>query len=1208
MVRQFCCVWFACVLAVGLVGTAAGQKCLHPDFQVELIYSPPEIEHPSVVTCDDDGNLYVGEDPMDMRGPTTKHFDRIIFIRWDKATGKPVRTVFAENLAAVFGMVWHDGALYVMHAPLYSVFRDTNGDGVADERKDLASGFGPPAGVYGFNDHIVTGTRLGMDGYVYISVGDKGIPKATGADGSTITLEGGGVARMRLDGTRLEVVTSGTRNHLDVAMDSYDNIFTYDNTDDGLGWWTRFTHHVPSGYYGYPYDYLKHAERHLPRISEHGGGSPVGAACYREAAWPAKYQDAAFHCEWGKGKVQVFYPKRKGATFEATMEDFLVKEPGSKEEFRPQDLCFSPDGKHMYVGDWNFGGWTNPKVCGRLFRVTYVGKDVPPEPPRVKNDAPVEEQLKALGHPAHSERMRAQRYFSRYTRGVGEKEAFDRCQEVFKFICNEKTPKMAKIHGIWALNEGIGDLDDSDPVQFWANRLAEEKDPDVRAQAARAIGERKGGPTTALVAALQDPDAQVRMRAAISIGRKELKTAAPQLFATLGDEDFFVRHTVQQALRKISDWKPAREMLDSENMIQRQATLVALTGVYHDDAVAALAWAVENAKHADIRAGAVEALAEVHHQADPYTKGWWGTQPAKGKPARSKIHDWSGTSQVLATVRTALTSKDEAIRRAAFKVVGEVRDPAALPIVAGFAADTKLAADLRREALQTLLANKAPQAIDTAKNIVVDESVPAPLLADALSALATLKAKDALPAVQKRLTSKDADVRAKAIDAVVRMAGPAAVESIQQALKDESAEVRKIAIRAAGEAKLKEAIPVLIEISAQPELEQDVATALALMPDKRALGQYLQGLASKNNSLRDACRQALTSIKVEIKDEIIARHKGNELTPAMRRELQGVFAGPAPIKSWHIVGGFPKDKGEPKVDLTKAPDMSHPVILGEQSLPWKRVETSDPAGRVQPAQHVKPTEQVWVLAYTSIDSEEEQSLEFLLGSDDQAKLFVNGAKVYEFNNNRGWNGGSLDRGRLTLKKGKNDIFFLCGNDGGPWDFGLSLRLPNKEFAFLYENTPQQLDPAVYRDFATKNKGDAARGKTLFFDLKGVGCVKCHAIAGQGSKVGPELTGIGAKYPREELIRSVLEPSNRVAESFRVTTALLADGSVKQGIIKTDNDQVLELIDVEGKTISIPKTDVEEHKTSNLSLMPNGLKDGLSLQDFADVIGYLESLK
>ena len=68
-------------------------------------------------------------------------------------------------------------------------------------------GLGPKLpGFSGINDHVASGTRLGMDGYLYISVGDKGIPKAVGRDGATIQLFGGGVVRVRPDGTGLEVV------------------------------------------------------------------------------------------------------------------------------------------------------------------------------------------------------------------------------------------------------------------------------------------------------------------------------------------------------------------------------------------------------------------------------------------------------------------------------------------------------------------------------------------------------------------------------------------------------------------------------------------------------------------------------------------------------------------------------------------------------------------------------------------------------------------------------------------------------------------------------------------------------------------------------------------------------------------------------------------------------------------------------------------
>ena len=66
-------------------------------------------------------------------------------IRFDPKTVVPTKTVFCDHLSAVFGLLYADGALYVMHAPHYSVFRDTDGDGVADSRQYLAEGLESPA-------------------------------------------------------------------------------------------------------------------------------------------------------------------------------------------------------------------------------------------------------------------------------------------------------------------------------------------------------------------------------------------------------------------------------------------------------------------------------------------------------------------------------------------------------------------------------------------------------------------------------------------------------------------------------------------------------------------------------------------------------------------------------------------------------------------------------------------------------------------------------------------------------------------------------------------------------------------------------------------------------------------------------------------------------------------------------------------------------
>src|SRR4051812_27737623 len=352
------------LLVLGLALSARGALPKVPEgFEVRLVATVPAVLYPCQVATAPDGALFVAEDPMDQVGPYEANHGRILIFREGK---DPV--VYADGFRAIQGMAWHDGSLYVSHMPFLTVIRDGDGDDKAEARKDLFKDLGP-TGNRGLNDHIVSGIQFGMDGFLYISVGDKGIPKATGPDGRTIQIVGGGTCRCRPDGSGLEVVTTGTRNHLEPNLDDRDNLFTYDNTDDGLGWWTRVTHHVDGGYYGYPYDYHDRPDRHLPRMAEYGGGSPCGAVIYREDAWPERYRGIALWAEWGKGKVHGFRFAPDGSTFKvAEAIDFAV--PNGVENFRPIDLAVSYDGRTLYVADWGMGSWgSSTEKVGRVFAI-----------------------------------------------------------------------------------------------------------------------------------------------------------------------------------------------------------------------------------------------------------------------------------------------------------------------------------------------------------------------------------------------------------------------------------------------------------------------------------------------------------------------------------------------------------------------------------------------------------------------------------------------------------------------------------------------------------------------------------------------------------------------------------------------------------------------------------------------------------------------
>ena len=71
---------------------------------------------------------------------------------------------------------------------------------------------------------------------------------------------------------------------------------------------------------------------------------------------------------------------------------------------------------------------------------------------------------------------------------------------------------------------------------------------------------------------------------------------------------------------------------------------------------------------------------------------------------------------------------------------------------------------------------------------------------------------------------------------------------------------------------------------------------------------------------------------------------------------------------------------------------------------------------------------------------------------------------------------------------------------------------------------------------------------------------------------------------------------------------MTDGKVINGIIKGETDDGIEIEDADAKRQKIAKSEIEERRRGEISIMPNGLAEGLTPQDFADLIAYLETLK
>ena len=148
----------------------------------------------------------------------------------------------------------------------------------------------------------------------------------------------------------------------------------------------------------------------------------------------------------------------------------------------------------------------------------------------------------------------------------------------------------------------------------------------------------------------------------------------------------------------------------------------------------------------------------------------------------------------------------------------------------------------------------------------------------------------------------------------------------------------------------------------------------------------------------------------------------------------------------------------------------------------------------------------------------------------------------------------------------------------------------------------------FRDFAMSHEGDVSRGRELFNNEQRAGCVKCHTIDGTAGKVGPDLLAVGDKFPRQELIAAVLEPSATIAVGYGTTIVETRDGAEFTGIIKDSSADTLDLMCADGKHVRIATSNIKSQRGSSVSLMPEGLQVAMSREEFTDLIEYLATLR
>jgi putative heme-binding domain-containing protein len=106
-------------------------------------------------------------------------------------------------------------------------------------------------------------------------------------------------------------------------------------------------------------------------------------------------------------------------------------------------------------------------------------------------------------------------------------------------------------------------------------------------------------------------------------------------------------------------------------------------------------------------------------------------------------------------------------------------------------------------------------------------------------------------------------------------------------------------------------------------------------------------------------------------------------------------------------------------------------------------------------------------------------------------------------------------------------------------------------------------------------GDAARGRELF---AGFGeCARCHRVGGAGSRIGPDLTDVGARMPPSDLVAVLLRPDERVLPAQWYVRAVTRDGRTITGRRLNEDTYSVQLIDAKEELVSLVKEELREYE-------------------------------
>jgi len=619
-------------------------------FEATLFAAPPDVRYPTCLAATPSGEVYVG---IDENGSLDAKPGRGRIVRCidEDDDGKADRFNDFATMDSPRGIIVDETyddrgrTVYVLHPPFLTAYHDRNRDGVSESSEDLVKGLGFDLKFRGA-DHTTNGIRLGIDGWIYVAVGDYGFVKAEAKDGSTAQLRGGGIVRVRPDGKHLEIYSRGQRNIYDVAIDPYMNIFTRDNTNDGGGWDVRLSHIIPTGNYGYPTLFTRFADEIVPPLADYGGGSPTGSLYVQEPGLPPGLNDALYTCEWGRNAVFRHPLTPKGAGFEAGQEAFL-------ELPRPTDM--DVDGQsRLYVSSWRAGGFTYDKPdVGYVIRVTYPGAGHDPVPNIV--GAGADQRLHALESPSQTIRLAAQRAILSDTHTP--KEAY-----VSKLanLVKSNRPLPVRVAALFTLAQinspdilaHLSEFLRKDDLREFALRAISDQAPSLRSTLERPAG-RLNPLVQQISNALTDPNPRVRLQAVVGLARFDIQETDSAILPLTADADPLVAHAAVNALVTLKATDVCLKALDPATPKLIPGAVRVLQSLHNAPTVDGLIERLKSTSDDISRRSILKTLCRLYDKEAEWHGDWWTTRPDTTGPYYQPV-TWEQSEKIAAALRSAL--------------------------------------------------------------------------------------------------------------------------------------------------------------------------------------------------------------------------------------------------------------------------------------------------------------------------------------------------------------------------------------------------------------------------------------------------------------------------------------------------------------------------------------------------------------------------